>query len=135
MNKRIVFLTHRFITDERGQVLPWLVMGMLMMVGAAGMSIDVGHAYVVRAKLQNDANAAALAAAGQVYVSQSQSNNPTIVADLYSGSSGDKNADATLGTVYTSVSSVCLNSLEPSGTTCTLSISPCYPLSRTAWHF
>jgi hypothetical protein len=88
------------------------------------MSVDVGHAYVVHAKLQNCANAAALAAAGQVYVSQSQSNNPTIVADLYSCSSGDKNADATVGTVYTSVSSVCLNSLEPSGTTCGTSGTP-----------
>jgi hypothetical protein len=97
---------------------------MTMMVGATGMSVDVGHAYVVHAKLQNCANAAALAAAGQVYVSQSQSNNPTIVADLYSCSSGDKNADATVGTVYTSVSSVCLNSLEPSGTTCGTSGTP-----------
>jgi len=114
----------RIVTDQRGQVLPWLVLGMTMMVGATGMSIDVGHAYVVHAKLQNCANAAALAAAGQVYVSQSQSNNPTIVADLYSCSSGDKNADATVGTVYTSVSSVCLNSLEPSGTTCGTSGTP-----------
>jgi Flp pilus assembly protein TadG len=119
MNQRIVSLTRRFITDQRGQVLPWLVLGMTMMVGATGMSIDVGHAYVVHAQLQNDANAAALAAAGQVYVSQSESSNSTTVADAYSGSSGDKNADATLGTVYTTVSTVCLNSLEPTGTTCT----------------
>jgi len=124
MRERIVLFMRRIVTDQRGQVLPWLVLGMTMMVGATGMSVDVGHAYVVHAKLQNCANAAALAAAGQVYVSQSQSNNPTIVADLYSCSSGDKNADATVGTVYTSVSSVCLNSLEPSGTTCGTSGTP-----------
>ena len=124
MRKRIVLFMRRIVTEQRGQVLPWLVLGMTMMVGTTGMSIDVGHAYVVHAKLQNCANAAALAAAGQVYVSQSQSNNPTIVADLYSCSSGDKNADATVGTVYTSVNSVCLNSLEPSGTTCGSSGTP-----------
>jgi Flp pilus assembly protein TadG len=119
MNMRIVSFRQRLITDERGQVLPWLVLGMTMMVGATGMSIDVGHAYVVHAQLQNDANAAALAAAGEVYVSQSQTVNSTTEADLYSGSSGDENADSHLGTVNTSVSSVCLNSLQPTGVTCT----------------
>jgi Putative Flp pilus-assembly TadE/G-like len=124
MNKRFVFFTRRLVTDQRGQVLPWLVLGMTMMVGATGMSIDVGHAYVVHAQLQNDANAAALAAAGQVYVTQSQSVNSTTQADLYSGSSGGLNVDKTIGTVNTTVTTVCLNSLEPSGTTCGSSGTP-----------
>lgn len=119
MNKRLASLTRSFFADQRGQVLPWLVLGMTMMVGATGMSIDIGHAYVVHAQLQNDANAAALAAAGQVYVSQSESTNATTEADLYSGSSGGENVDSHIGTVYTTVSSVCLNSLEPTGATCT----------------
>jgi hypothetical protein len=118
MNDKIVSFVRRALKDERAQVLPWLVLGMTAMVGVTGMSVDVGHAYVVHAQLQNCANASALAAAGQVYVSQSQSNNPTTVADLYSCSSGDNNTDSHIGTVYTSVSTVCLNSLEPSGTTC-----------------
>jgi Flp pilus assembly protein TadG len=118
MNGKIISFARRLFRSQSGQILPWLVLGATVMIGVAGMSIDVGHAYVVHAQLQNCANAAALAAAGQVYVSQSQSNNPTTVADSYSCSSGDKNTDATLGTVYTSVTSVCLNSLQPPGTTC-----------------
>ncbi len=124
MKVKIVSFLQKVLKDERGQLVPWLVLGMTMTVGAAGMSIDVGHAYVVHAQLQNDANAAALAAAGQVYVSQSQSNNPTTIADLYSGSSGGKNIDSTFGTVTTSVNSVCLNSLEPPGTACGSSGTP-----------
>ena len=53
MRERIVLFMRRIVTDQRGQVLPWLVLGMTMMVGATGMSVDVGHAYVVHAKLQN----------------------------------------------------------------------------------
>jgi len=118
MKSRIVLFAQRIIGDRRGQVLPWLVMGMTFIVGAAGMSIDIGHAYVVHAQLQNDANAAALAAAGEVYISQSASVNTTSQADAYSGSSGDRNANPSLGTVITTVSTVCLNSMEPAGATC-----------------
>ena len=118
MKKRIVSFTRKIVADRRGQILPWLALGMTMMVGAAGMSIDVGHAYVVHAQLQNCANAAALAAAGQVYDAQSNSVNTTTQGDAYSCSSGGNNVDPTLGTVSTSVNAVCLGSLEPSGTTC-----------------
>jgi Flp pilus assembly protein TadG len=118
MNDNVVSFVRRILTDQRGQILPWIALGTTIMAGVAGMSIDVGHAYAVRAQLQNDANAAALAAAGQVYVSQSESVNTTTQADLYSGSPGDKNADPHFGTVYTSVNAVCLNSLQPSGSTC-----------------
>jgi hypothetical protein len=123
MNNRIASFSQRIFADESGQVLPWVLLGMTMIIGTAGMSIDLGHAYVVHAQLQNDANAAALAAAGQVYVSQSQTSTATTTADSYSGSSGDKNSDSALGTVTTTVSTVCLNALEPSGETCT-STSP-----------
>jgi len=119
MIKKIVSLVRRALKDQRGQVLPWLALGMTGMLGVTGMTIDIGHAYVVHAQLQNDANAAALAAAGQVYVTQSQTVNSTTQADLYSGSSGGNNIDATLGTVTTTVTPACVNMLMPSGTSCT----------------
>ena len=118
MIKKIVSLVRRALKDQRGQVVPWLALGMTAMLGTAGMSIDVGHAYVVHAQLQNCANASALAAAGQVYVSQSASVNTTTQADAYSCSSGDKNLDPTIGTVTTTVTTACLNMLMPPGTTC-----------------
>ena len=119
MSKRAFSFVRRGFNDRRGQVLPWLALGMTAMLGMAGMSVDIGHAYVVRAQLQNDANAAALAAAGQVYVNQSQSVNSTTEADLYSGSSGGENANSHLGVVTTTVTPACVNMLMPSGTSCT----------------
>jgi Flp pilus assembly protein TadG len=115
MKNKLVSFMRRIIVDQRGQVVPWVVLGMTMFIGTAGMSIDIGHAYVVRAQLQNDANAAALAAAGQVYVSSAQT---TSAGNAFSGSSGDQNVDSAIGAVTTTVSAVCLNAEEPTGETC-----------------
>ena len=107
----------RFLNDRRGQVLPWVGLATVGMLGMGGMSIDVGRAYVTHAQLQNYANAAVLAAAGLVY-NTSSTNNATTEATLYSASSGDMNVNQNLGTVTTTVSTVCLNALQPTGTTC-----------------
>ena len=88
------------------------------LLGMGGLVIDVGHAYVVRGQLQNSANAAALAAAGYVYTSQSSSVNTTTMADQYSAGSGDENNYSALGTVTTTVTTKCLNMLMPKGTSC-----------------
>ena len=107
----------RALTDQRGQVLPWVALATVGMLGMGGMSVDVGRAYVAHAQLQNYANAAVLAAAGLVY-NTSSTNNATTEATLYSASAGDKNVNQNLGTVTTTVTTVCLNVLQPSGTTC-----------------
>jgi Flp pilus assembly protein TadG len=49
--------------DERGQVLPWAALMMVMIMGASAFSIDLGHALLVRKQLQASADAAALAGA------------------------------------------------------------------------
>ena len=51
------------LDDQRGQALPWVVLGLVALLGISGFTIDAGHAYVVRSQLQNAANAGALAAA------------------------------------------------------------------------
>jgi Flp pilus assembly protein TadG len=117
MKATIVSFVRKALHDQRGQVLPWLAMGFVGMIGMGGLSIDVGRAYVVHAQLQNYANAAVLAAAGLVYNTSSTTNAST-EATTYSGSSGDDNASSTLGTVTTTVRTLCLNSLQPSGTSC-----------------
>ncbi|MGO9336878.1 MAG: pilus assembly protein TadG-related protein [Terracidiphilus sp.] len=118
MKKRIMLFVRKALIDQRGQMIPWVALGMVAFLGVAGLSIDVGHAYVVRGQLQNTANASALAAAGLVYTSQSQSVNTTTQADQYSAGSGDENANPALGTVTTTVTSKCLNMLMPTGETC-----------------
>ncbi|MGA2671600.1 MAG: pilus assembly protein TadG-related protein [Terracidiphilus sp.] len=107
----------KLFNDQSGQVMFWAVGGMLALLGVAGLTLDVGHAYMVRSQLQNSANAAVLAAAGVVY-NTSATNNATTFANEYSASTSDKNVYTNLGTVTTTVTTKCLNSLLPSGSAC-----------------
>ncbi len=117
MKKISKSIFRRALTDQRGQVLPWIALGIVGMLGMGGMSIDVGRAYVAHAQLQNYANASALAAAGVVYNTSSTDNADSKAHD-YSGSAGDENANNALGTISTNVWTTCLNVLEPKGNTC-----------------
>jgi Flp pilus assembly protein TadG len=54
--------TEKFLNNQSGQVLIWVVLGFLSLVAMAGLVIDGGLAYADNANLQNTANAAALAA-------------------------------------------------------------------------
>ncbi|MGB6743186.1 MAG: pilus assembly protein TadG-related protein [Terracidiphilus sp.] len=117
MKKTIGFFVRKALNDEHGQILPWLAVVLVGLLGTAGLSIDVGRAYVVRSQLQNYANAAALAAAGEVY-STSSTNNASTVATTYSAGSGDQNVNSGLGTVTTTITTVCLNILMPNETGC-----------------
>jgi Flp pilus assembly protein TadG len=105
---------------QSGQVLPWVAMSMMAMISVSGLTVDVGRAYVAHSQLQNYANAAALAAAGEVYNTSSLA-NAVQYANLYSASAGDQNVNPSLGTVTTSVITKCLNMLQPSGSGCTAS--------------
>ncbi|MGB6689525.1 MAG: pilus assembly protein TadG-related protein, partial [Terracidiphilus sp.] len=91
---------------------------LLCILGLGGLVLDVGRAYVAKAQLQNSTNAAALAASGQVFSANPQS-NATTYADQFSGTAGNSNGFSLVGaTVSTSVATKCLNILMPSGETC-----------------
>ena len=81
MKTTILSFARRALIDQRGQVLPWVALGLVGMLGMGGLSVDVGRAYVVHAQLQNDANAAVLAAAGLVYNTSSTNNATTEATD------------------------------------------------------
>jgi hypothetical protein len=132
MKKIIGLFVRKALNDQRGQVLPWVAVVLVGLLGTAGLSIDVGRAYVAHSQLQNYANAAALAAAGEVY-NTSATNNAISTARSYSPGNGDQNANASLGTVTTNISTVCLNVLMPTGSTCTSgSVANAVKVSQTA---
>ena len=54
----------RHLDNERGGVLVFVVLGMLLMVPMVGLTIDAGRGYILRAQLSRAADAGALAAAG-----------------------------------------------------------------------
>jgi hypothetical protein len=51
------------LRNESGQVLPWMVLLITLIMGATGLTIDLGHAYVCYRQLQASTDAAALAGA------------------------------------------------------------------------
>jgi hypothetical protein len=113
-------LAKKFLNDQSGQVIAWFILGFMTLIAVAGLVIDGGQAYADHAILQNSADAAALAAAGEVY-----NNNPVSGAvaygTSYSGSSGDNNVNGNMpgvGSVKTLISPVCLNVLMPTGESC-----------------
>lgn len=52
--------------NERGSVLATAALGMMALLFATGMAVDISHFYTAKAELQNAADAAALAAASQL---------------------------------------------------------------------
>jgi Flp pilus assembly protein TadG len=120
MNNINLSLVRKAIRDESGQImLPWMAVVMSSFLGVAGLTMDVGRAYIAHSQLQNQANAAALAAAGQVYYATGTSDAYN-TATTYSGSSGDNNASG-VGAVTTSIYEGCVNTLMPSGVSCSSS--------------
>jgi Flp pilus assembly protein TadG len=110
--------------EQRGQTLTLMALGVGVLVGAAGLSIDVGDAYVVRAQLQNAARAAALAGAAYAFYPTDSGAAAKTAALAYSASSGDLNAVSNLGSVTTTAAVRCLSSLLTKGSTCSSSTSP-----------
>ena len=104
----------RILNDQRGQVLPWVTGGMFALIGMAGLTIDIGHAYAVRDALQNGTNAAALAAASAVYTTQSQI---VAAADAYASTSGGANY-LSYATGTPTVTPTCINMLMPGHSGC-----------------
>ena len=121
MSNIISSFAKRLFGEQHGQALVWMAAGITAILGIGGLLIDVAHAYVVRGELQNYANASALAAAGEVY-NTSTTTGATAYATTYSGiGSGDQNYNSGLGAVNTTITTMCLNMLMPSGVTCTSS--------------
>src|ERR1035438_587511 len=118
MRNSILSFARRAYSDQRGQTLPFVALGMVALLGMGGLVVDVGHAYVVRGQLQNSANAAALAASGAVYNSQSNSVNYTSLATQYNCGSGAENANTGVTCTQT-FTPKCFNSLMPPGENCT----------------
>jgi len=108
MNNKCKSNLRRFLNDQQGQVLPWVTSMMLALLGMAGLTVDVGRAYVTERELQFSSNAAALAGAAQL-----PSNSATSVANTYSSDNG-------LGaiTVTSTPTPECLTTLVARGLAC-----------------
>jgi len=68
MVKRIAIRPHVALklTRQRGAILPIAAVGLVSVLGAMGLSLDVGNVFVAQQELQAAANAAALKSAGSL---------------------------------------------------------------------
>jgi len=122
MRTTCVSFIRRAFSDQRGQVLPLLALGMVTFIAVTGLSVDMGRAYVVRSQLQNAVNAAAMAAASEVYNVTSSSNPAVTVGITY----------LTLNGITGTVTTKCLTSLLATNGTCTSSSLPANAVKVTA---
>jgi hypothetical protein len=102
------------MADEGGQVLPWVVVMMLTVLGVAALVVDCGRAMVIQRELQASTDAAALAAAQTMGTSASYSTYAT----NYGSGSGDRNAYPGLTITGQTTTPLCLTTVAGWGIPC-----------------
>jgi Flp pilus assembly protein TadG len=112
-------LLKRALKDERGQVLPWVALLMVLFLGMTGLTIDLSHAYVCYRELQASTDAATLAGAYAMTLSGATSTTVTNQVKAYSSlltgagttSGAGANADLSLPSVTLGTTSLkCVSS-------------------------
>ena len=99
--------------DQRGQVLPWVAVMMVTLLGVCGLTLDVARAMVVHRQLQAATNAAALAGAQQM-----PDGDFSGTAKSYSSGSGNSNNSATYSAGNAVVTPLCVAFLKSQGLPC-----------------
>ena len=64
------------IAGQRGTVIVYVGILILVLIGFAALAVDIGHLYVARNELQNAADAGALAGAHELYLNNGTAVNP-----------------------------------------------------------
>ena len=96
MNRRLQAFFGRTFRDERGQILPWMVLLSGMMIGVGGLSVDLGRAYICYNQLKASTNAAAMAGAYALIQPGATTTTVTSAIKLYASSTGGANANPNL---------------------------------------
>jgi hypothetical protein len=108
MKRRISPWMTRGLKDERGQMVPWLMLLSGVLIGVAGLTIDLGHAYICHRELLASTDAAALA--GAYALIQPGATKATVTAAINSYASVTNGANATpdLPSAVTAISFSCV---------------------------
>ncbi len=115
MRMKMVSFLRKAIAEQSGQTMVMVVLAMSSLCAMAGLTLDVGHAYVVRTELQTAVNAGGLAAAEYIYANQSL--DPSIVQSTAQNLVNENPIPGLTPTITASLT--CLKSLLVSPATCT----------------
>jgi Flp pilus assembly protein TadG len=89
-------LLRRIFRDERGQIIPWMVLLSGLMIGVGGLSVDLGRAYICYNQLKASTNAAAMAGAYAMIQPGATKSTVTSAINLYASATNGANANANL---------------------------------------
>jgi hypothetical protein len=115
INQRVRAAARRGSKNERGQVLPIVLVMMTTMFGVCGFMLDAGRVYLNYEQLLASTNAAALAGGEALGVAGS---NPVTVAQSYSSMSGGQNVFGDMQNVTTTPVLKCYTALVNEGIPC-----------------
>lgn len=106
------------LRNEDGQALPWMVLLMVLFLGMAGITVDLGHAYICYRELQSSTDAAALAAANALAATGASAASVKAAAKLYGSETGQTNANPNLTNVVLTANLQCLSEVSNLGVPC-----------------
>ena len=115
--------------DERGQVLPWAILLMMLFLGFCALTIDIGHGFLIKRELQASCDAAALAAAEAL-----PSSSYSSIAQTYSAASSGKNTYGEFSVGTPTVTGLCLTTVKgpPFNVNCTATSPNAVQVTETA---
>ncbi len=90
--------------QSEGQVIVFVAICMVVLIGMTGFALDIGHAYFVQRELQRSADAAALAAAQEL----PDGSAAIATAHAYSGEDGAKNETTSVKATTSTITPKCL---------------------------
>ena len=111
-------LIRRLLFDKSGQSMVWVAVSLTALLGMAGLTLDVGHAYVVRSQLQSVVNACSLT--GVSGLTSGVSPSQTVVSNC---ENSDNQPSWGIGTAPNTTNAPnatvkCLNAMMPTGQSC-----------------
>ncbi|HLY43761.1 MAG TPA: pilus assembly protein TadG-related protein [Terracidiphilus sp.] len=101
MKTTLTYFVSRLARDERGQVLPWMALMIVLFLGMAGLTLDLGHAYVCYRELQAASDAASLAGAYAMTLPGATAATVQAEVNAFSAAPGGANANPNLPNVGT----------------------------------
>ncbi|WP_109487645.1 vWA domain-containing protein [Occallatibacter savannae] len=114
-------LHSRFFADQKGQVLPWMAFLLCLFIGAAGITVDLGHAYACYRELQASTDAAAMAAGYALSQSTATVASVKAAAGSYGSASNGANVNQNLPNTTIATDLNCSTSVANLGILCSSS--------------
>jgi Flp pilus assembly protein TadG len=111
----------RLWQDQRGQTLPFMALILILFLGMAGITVDLGHAFICYRELQASTDSAALA--GGFALSSSTATTASVKATVlrYSSAATGINVNPNLPGTTITTTLTCLTTLSNQGVLCSAS--------------